>query len=58
MTLNQIHLVQSQSDLWESINEMEQEGVSQLPVLDDSQVQGVLSREGVISFMKKLQAAH
>ena len=56
--LNQIHLVQSQSDLWESINEMEQEGVSQLPVLDDSQVQGVLSREGVISFMKKLQAAH
>ncbi|HVP20284.1 MAG TPA: CBS domain-containing protein, partial [Anaerolineaceae bacterium] len=41
--------------LWDAIQEMDQDGVNQLPVMEASQIQGMLTREDVISYLRKLQ---
>jgi Zn-dependent protease len=43
-----------QTGIWEAMEAMDKDGVNQLPVMVDGQVQGVLSREDVISFLRKL----
>jgi Zn-dependent protease/predicted transcriptional regulator len=46
--------INSTTGLWEAMEEMDRDGVNQLPVMEDGQVQGMLTREDVISYLRKL----
>jgi len=54
--VEQIKCVQSDAELWTALEEMDRDGVNQLLVKDHGQIQGMLSREDVISFMRTLRA--
>jgi Zn-dependent protease/CBS domain-containing protein len=41
--------------LWEAMTEMDHDGVNQLPVTDDGQILGMLTRGDVISYLRTLQ---
>ena len=43
------------AELWGALEQMDRDGVNQLPVMTDNQVIGMLSREDVISFLRTLQ---
>ena len=43
-----------QTDIWEAMEALDKDGVNQLPVVVDGQIQGILSREDVISFLRRL----
>ncbi len=47
--------VQSQDELYDALEEMTQDGYNQMPVIDVGQIQGMLTREDVITYLKKLQ---
>lgn len=49
--LKQIHL---NTGLWEALEEMDRDGVNQLPVMEAGQVQGMLTREDLISYLRSL----
>ena len=42
-------------ELWAALQQMDRDGVNQLPVMTDSQVVGMLSREDVITFLRPLR---
>ncbi len=44
------------TDLWDAIEEMDREGVNQLPVMTDGRLDGMLTREDVISYLRRLRA--
>ncbi len=43
-----------QTGIWDAMEAMDRNGVNQMPVIVDGEVQGILSREDVISFLRKL----
>ncbi len=43
------------TELWTALQEMDRDGVNQLPVMTDSRVVGMLSREDVITFLRTVQ---
>jgi CBS domain-containing protein len=43
------------AELWTALQQMDRDGVNQLPVMTDNQVVGMLSREDVITFLRTLQ---
>jgi Zn-dependent protease len=47
--------VQPDTGLWAALEEMDRDGVNQLPVMVDGQIQGMLSREDVIGFLRTLE---
>ena len=47
--------VDPDSGLWAALQEMDRDGVNQLPVTRDHKVIGMLSRENVITFLRTLQ---
>jgi Zn-dependent protease len=47
--------VRPESELWDALERMDQNGVNQLPVIRDNQIAGLLTRENVISFLRTLQ---
>ncbi len=47
--------VRPDSELWNALERMDQNGVNQLPVIQDNQIAGLLTRENVISFLRTLQ---
>ncbi len=47
--------VRPEVGLWTAMEEMDRDGVNQLPVMADSQVIGMLTREDVISYLRTLQ---
>jgi len=47
--------VRPDTGLWAAVEEMDRDGVNQLPVMTDGQILGVLSRDDVISFLRTLQ---
>jgi Zn-dependent protease len=49
-------VVQPSTELFEAIQDMDRDGVNQLPVMVDGQIQGVLTREDVISYLRSLQS--
>jgi Zn-dependent protease len=51
----QMHRVQPETDLWRALEQMDKDGVNQLPVMIDGTLLGILSRESVISFLRTLQ---
>lgn len=53
--IEQTKRVQPDAELWAALEEMDRDGVNQLPVMVDGQLQGMLSREDVISYLRTLQ---
>jgi Zn-dependent protease len=53
--LEQMKRVRPDEDLWAALEEMDRDGVNQLPVMTDGQIQGMLSREDVVSYLRTLR---
>jgi Zn-dependent protease len=51
----QMKRVQPDTGLWAALEEMDRDGVNQLPVMVNKQIQGMLSREDVVSYLRTLQ---
>jgi Zn-dependent protease len=49
---DQMRQVGPQTNLWEALQKMDEEGVNQQPVMENGQLLGVLSREGIIGFLR------
>ena len=50
----QMKRVRPDTELWAALEEMDRDGVNQLPVMADGQIQGMLSREDVVSYLRTL----
>ncbi len=48
----EMHQVQKDTNLWDALEKMDQEGVNQQPVMENGELLGILSREGIISFLR------
>lgn len=48
----QMKRVQPDAELWTALEEMDADGVNQLPVMTDGQMLGLLSRDGIIGFLR------
>jgi signal-transduction protein with cAMP-binding, CBS, and nucleotidyltransferase domain len=55
LPLEQLKRTAPDTQLWTALQQMDRDGVNQLPVTRDNQVLGMLSREGVITFLRTLQ---
>jgi CBS domain-containing protein len=55
LPLEQLKHTDPGSGLWTALQQMDRDGVNQLPVMTDSQVVGMLSREDVITFLRTMQ---
>ena len=53
--MEQVKRIAPDADLWAALEEMDRDGVNQLPVTRDDHVVGMLSRDDVISFLRTLQ---
>jgi len=51
--LNRLRTVDPKTPLWAALREMTSEGVNQLPVLTDGGLVGMITREDLISFIRK-----
>jgi Zn-dependent protease/CBS domain-containing protein len=49
---DQMHQVSPETNLWEALQKMDEEGVNQQPVIENGQLLGVLSRDGIIGFLR------
>ncbi|MDD5371159.1 MAG: site-2 protease family protein [Anaerolineaceae bacterium] len=49
---SQLKQIGLDTELWEAIEEMDRDGVNQLPVIDEGQIQGMLTREDLISYLR------
>jgi predicted transcriptional regulator len=47
--------VRPEDDLWGAIEEMDRDGVNQLPVMMESKVVGMLRREDIINYLRTLR---
>jgi Zn-dependent protease/CBS domain-containing protein len=54
--VSQMKQIGLDTELWDAIEEMDRDGVNQLPVMAAGQIQGMLTREDVISYLRKLPA--
>ena len=55
LPLEQLKRTDPDTGLWTALQQMDRDGVNQLPVMTDSQVVGMLSREDVITFLRTVQ---
>jgi Zn-dependent protease len=53
--LEQLKRTDPDTGLWTALQQMDRDGVNQLPVMSGSQVVGMLSREDVITFLRTVQ---
>jgi Zn-dependent protease len=53
--VEQMKRVQPDTGLWAALEEMDRDGVNQLPVMVDGKMEGMLSREDVVSYLRTLQ---
>jgi len=51
----QVKRIGPDAGLWGALQEMDSDGVNQLPVMEDGRVIGMLTREGVIGFLRTIQ---
>lgn len=42
------------TELWDAMKEMDRDGVNQLPVMTDGRIEGMLTRQDIISFLRQL----
>lgn len=50
--LDGLKKVSPDEELWEAMRNMTEEGVNQLPVMDDGRLLGMLARDNIVSFIK------
>jgi Zn-dependent protease len=55
--LSRLITTQPATELYEALQEMDRDGVNQLPVIEGDQIQGILTREDVISYLRRLQTS-
>jgi Zn-dependent protease len=55
LPLEQSKRIDSDTEVWAAFQQMDRDGVNQLPVIRDHHVIGMLSREDVITFLRTLQ---
>jgi Zn-dependent protease len=55
LPLEQLKYTDPDTELWAALQEMDRDGVNQLPVTQDHHVIGMLNREDVITFLRTLQ---
>jgi Zn-dependent protease/CBS domain-containing protein len=55
LPLEKLKRIPPETGLWSALQQMDRDGVNQLPVVADSRVIGMLSREDVITFLRTLQ---
>jgi Zn-dependent protease/CBS domain-containing protein len=55
LPLDKLKHITADTDLWAALQMMNRDGVNQLPVMSDSHMAGMLSREDVITFLGTLQ---
>jgi Zn-dependent protease len=53
--LAQVKRIQPDEELWTAIEEMNHDGVNQLPVMTDGHIEGMLRREDVIGYLRNVQ---
>jgi Zn-dependent protease/CBS domain-containing protein len=51
----QMKRLRPDTELWAALEEMDRDGVNQLPVMVDGQIQGMLSREDVVGYLRTLR---
>jgi len=57
LPFSELRTLQPETDLWEAFNEMQIDGVNQLPVVDrDGRFLGILSRADLLSFLKQVES--
>lgn len=54
LPIDRLKRIEPHVELWSALQEMDRDGVNQLPVMTDGHVVGMLSREDVISFLRTL----
>ena len=55
LPLDKLMRISPDKELWAALQQMDRDGVNQLPVMTDSRVVGMLSREDVITFLRAVQ---
>ncbi len=55
LPLDKLMRISPDKELWTALQQMDRDGVNQLPVMTDNQVVGMLSREDVITFLRTVQ---
>jgi Zn-dependent protease len=55
LPLEQLKRTSPDTELWAALQQMDRDGVNQMPVTRDSHIIGMLSREDVITFLRTLQ---
>jgi Zn-dependent protease/CBS domain-containing protein len=53
--IEQTKRVRPDEELWTALEEMDRDGVNQLPVIVDDKIQGMLSREDIIGYLRTLR---
>jgi Zn-dependent protease len=53
--IEQTKRVRPAAELWSALEEMDRDGVNQLPVMMEGQIQGMLSREDILDYLRTLQ---
>ncbi len=53
--LADVRRIRPEAELWTALEEMDRDGVNQLPVMTDHQVLGLLTRDSVITFLRTLR---
>jgi Zn-dependent protease/CBS domain-containing protein len=51
----QVQRIQPDEELWAAIEEMQRDGVNQLPVMTDGHIEGMLRREDIIGYLRNVQ---
>jgi Zn-dependent protease/predicted transcriptional regulator len=55
LPLDRLKQVSPESELWSALQEMDRDGVNQLPVVSGGRMVGMLTREDVVSFLRTLR---
>jgi Zn-dependent protease len=55
LVLDQIKRIGPTTELWVALQQMDRDGVNQLPVMTGSEVLGMLSREDVVTYLRTVQ---
>jgi Zn-dependent protease/CBS domain-containing protein len=53
--LAQLKRIQPDVEMWSAVQEMDRNGVNQLPVMSNGHLEGMLSREDIISYLRTLR---
>ncbi len=52
LPMSDVKRVRPDSELWDALEEMDRDGVNQLPVMIDGHCMGMLGREDLIGFLR------